>query len=156
MEPVFVFLAGEYRLRPAHAAALALYDVFCAPRAPARLRGVLNLLPPRDLRLAAAVRAIGAQMDASQPASALHDAAGVVRTAPYRNLFDPLIEALGTDASGLLRRLRVSYDPARTPEQNLPGGRMNSAQRHFVEKIWQPRVRPGLVAAGFWQIATIG
>src|SRR5437867_2774371 len=54
MEPVFVFLAQEYRLRPTHAAALALYDVFCARDALARI-GVMEALPPRNLQLQAAV-----------------------------------------------------------------------------------------------------
>ena len=60
MEPLFVFLSREYRLRPAHAGALALYDVFCAPDAPARI-GAANLLPPHNMTLAFSVNAIRRQ-----------------------------------------------------------------------------------------------
>jgi hypothetical protein len=32
---------------------------------------------------------------------------------------------------------------------------MTSAQRHFVDCVWQPVIRPRLAAAGFWRILTI-
>ena len=48
-----------------------------------------------------------------------------------------------------------NYDPARTPMQTLPNGKMNAGQRQFVEQIWQQVLRPHLVAAGFWRIATV-
>ena len=37
MDPVFAFLEVEFRLQPTSPGAIALYDVFCAPEAPARL-----------------------------------------------------------------------------------------------------------------------
>jgi hypothetical protein len=33
---------------------------------------------------------------------------------------------------------------------------MTAGQKAFVENVWRPRVRPALVAAGFWRVATIG
>ena len=32
---------------------------------------------------------------------------------------------------------------------------MTQAQRHFVENVWKPQIRPRLVDAGFWQMQTI-
>jgi hypothetical protein len=156
MEPVFVFLTGEYRLRPTHAAALALYDVFCSPQAPAKVRGTPGLLPPRDLKLAAAIQLIRAQQGEAHPREQPGEDSRVPRTVPYRHLFDPVADALHGDPSGHVQRVSRCYDPALTPERNLPGGEMTAAQRHFLENIWRPVARPCLVAAGFWQIATIG
>lgn len=51
--------------------------------------------------------------------------------------------------------LASRYDPELEPEMNLPGGKLNAGQRYFVDKVWRPLARPRLVAAGFWQIATI-
>ena len=48
MDPVFVFLAGEFRARPTAQGAVALYELFCARDAPARL-SALRALPPYDL-----------------------------------------------------------------------------------------------------------
>jgi hypothetical protein len=154
MEPVFVFLTQEYRLRPTHAAALALYDVFCAPDAPARIKA-RAALPPRNLALVAAIRGIRQQWDYLQGAGPLREDAGVSITTPYRNLFDPIARSVQSDAEGAFARLELSFDPELSPQENLPGGRMNAGQRHFVEKLWQPLVRPRLVAAGFWRIANI-
>src|SRR5712672_724135 len=55
MEPVFGFLVQEYRLRPACDAALALYDIFCAADAPARIHAP-GVLAPMDLRVPAMIR----------------------------------------------------------------------------------------------------
>src|SRR5829696_3291893 len=50
MDPVFAFLVEEYRLSPSQAKAVALYDMFAAPGAPARISAE-DLLPPRELAL---------------------------------------------------------------------------------------------------------
>lgn len=154
MEPVFVFLAREYRLRPTHAAVLALYDVFCAPDAPVRVCA-RDLLPPRDLRLLSAAegsRRQVAQMQATEPSD---PGSTVPITVPHRDLFGFVVDRLRGDPEGRFARLSRSYDPRRTPEENLSGGRMSESQRHFRDKIWLPVARPRLVAAGFWQIGTI-
>ena len=154
MEPVFVFLTQEYRLRPTHVAALALYDVFCAPGAPARIN-VGDPLPPRNLTLVAAIRAIRQQWDYLQGAGEPREEAGVSITTPYRNLFDSIARSVQGDPEGPFAQVELRFDPQLSPQENLPGGKMNAGQRHFVEKIWQPIVRPRLVAAGFWHIANI-
>ena len=154
MEPVFVFLTQEYRLRPTHAAALALYDVFCATHAPARIKAG-DALPPRNLALVAAIRAIRQQWDYLQGAVEPREEAAVSITTPYRNLFDSIGRSVQRDPEGPFARVELRFDPQLSPQENLPGGKMNAGQRHFVEKIWQPVVRPRLVAAGFWHIANI-
>ena len=153
-EPVFLFLAKEYRLRPTHQSALALYDVFCAPGAAARVRSPAAL-PPRDLYLSVATGSIRKQWVALHSPEQLEDGVRISTTVPHRDLFDRLTAALEQDPDGPLARVARQYDPDRTPHQNLPGGKMNAAQKHFVEKVWRPIARPMLVAAGFWQIATI-
>jgi hypothetical protein len=50
MDPLFLFLVNEYRLAPTTEKALALYELFCAADAPARI-SLLGELPPKDFRL---------------------------------------------------------------------------------------------------------
>jgi hypothetical protein len=154
MEPIFVFLTGEYRLRPTHAAALALYEVFCAPDAPARIRA-LHLLPPRDLRLLSATQSIRLQWAQMQSSEQTEEGSTAGIITPHKNLFDFVVNALRLDPQGRFMEVSNRYNPQLTPQQNLPGGKMNAAQRHFLENIWQPIARPRLVAAGFWRIADI-
>jgi hypothetical protein len=153
-EPVFLFLVHEYRLRPAHLSALALYDVFCAPGAPARVRSPAAL-PPRDLHLSAAADFIRKQWAALHSPGQQEDGVPVSSTVPHRDLFDRLAAALQQDREGALARVARLYDPGRTPHQNLPGGKLSPVQKHFVERVWRPAARPTLVAAGFWQIANV-
>ena len=154
-EPVFLFLVGEYRLRPTHRSVLALYDVFCAPGAQARVHSPAAL-PPRDLHLLATINSIRKQWAALQSPEQREDEIRVAITVPHRNLFDRVAAALQQDdPDGALARVARQYHPDRAPHQNLPGGKMNAAQKHFVEKVWRPVARPTLVAAGFWQIADI-
>ena len=91
IEPIFVFLAREYRLRPTHAAALALYDMFCVATAPARLAAT-QLLTPQLVRLAAPMQTIRMQWQQARLASPAMPSA-----LPHRSLFDALLEVLQTD-----------------------------------------------------------
>jgi len=59
------------------------------------------------------------------------------------------------DAQRRLTRISSTYDPTLTPEENLQGGRLNAGQRQFVENVWHPILKPRLVRAGFWRIATV-
>jgi len=153
-EPVLLFLVKEYRLRPTHPSAMALYDVFCALGAAARLR-TPAVLPPRDLRLSAAIGSIRSQWTELHSPQQQEEGVRISTSVPHRDLFDSLAAALLQDPDGPLARVARQYDPDRTPHQNLPGGKMNAVQKHFVEKVWRPLARPTLVAAGFWQIANI-
>lgn len=153
MEPLFLFLVGEYRLRPSHARAVAMFDLFCDRQAPARLKCPLLMSPAsRGLHTAiATLRRQWAQMQSPEPP----DPDTVVPvTVPARNLFDPVATALA-DPQGRVAELGRRYDPALDPVENLPGRRTTPAQRHFVERVWKPVVRPRLVDAGFWQLGTI-
>jgi hypothetical protein len=154
VEPMFVFLTQEYRLRPTHIAALSLYDVFCAPDAPARVRA-LDLLPPRNLSLVMATEAIRQQWAWLQRPEQPEEGPTVSITMPHRNLFDPLAHSLQKNPDGHFLQLGSRYDPLLSAQQNLPGGKLNAAQRHFVDNVWRPVARPRLVAAGFWQVANI-
>ena len=155
-----MFLAAEYRLRPTHAAALALFDMFCAADAPARL-AAYEVLPPRELALAAEIARVRAQWSALQappaPAAEEHEErARSVPPGPGRALFDVLVKGLRADNHQRLAAVSAAYDPRLTPQENLPGGQLSASQRQFVDRIWQPIVRPRLGGAGFWQVATIG
>jgi hypothetical protein len=155
MEPVFLFLAGEYRLRPTHAGALALYDVFCEPRSPARL-SAHELLPPRDLALSTGIAQIRERWTAMQAPAQDDEAPGRVPAGPARSLFDSLVRGVRADANGRLAALVAAYDPRLSAAENLPGGKLNASQRSFVDNVWLAFARPRLAAAGFWQIATVG
>jgi len=73
-----------------------------------------------------------------------------------RYLFDAVVNELtDTAAEETLAAILDHYDPDRSPHENLPGGRMSAGQRAFVEQVWEPRLRPYLVAAGFRRIANI-
>ena len=154
MEPLFVFLVREYRHRPGHAAALALFDLFCAQQAPARLRAY-ELLPPRELRLQAAIAVVRAQCEQLHSTETPSEEVALPIAIPSRALFDSVERGVLQDASGRIAHLRRAYHPDRAPEQNLPGGRMSEGQRHFVDRVWQPVIKPRLVAAGFWRVATV-
>ena len=156
MEPLFLFLASEYRLRPSHNGALTLFDSFCAINAPARLTAY-ELLPPRELGVAAEIARIRERCRALQtPAEQSEDEVRSVAPAPSRTLFDALVRGIRSDARGTLAALGAAYDPQLTAQENLPGGKMSASQRQFVDRVWQPLVRPRLVSAGFWQVGSIG
>jgi hypothetical protein len=154
VEPLFVFLTQQYRLRPTHIAALALYDVFCALDAPARVRAS-GALPPKNLTLQATAYSIRQQWDQLQSPEQPDQRSTVSITTPYRNLFDPVVASVRDDPQGYFAQLGTRYDPRLAPHENLPSGRMTAAQRHFVENVWRRAARPRLVAAGFWQVADI-
>jgi len=155
MEPVFVFLTQEYHFQPTHDAALALYDVFCAPDAPARIYAP-DVLPPRDLRVLTMIRLVRQQsVQMKQPEQQELDAEVRIST-PQRYLFDLIARAVQDDPNGGFARLSDRFDPHMSPVQNLPDGRMNAGQRYFLNNVWLPIVRPRLVSAGFWRVATIG
>jgi hypothetical protein len=159
-DPVFVFLAREYRARPTAAGALALYDVFCAPGAPCRLRAG-DHLPPRNPSLAAAVAPIRAAVDRAraprpEPAEGEEPADPPWVPLPPNSLFAALADAVAADPDGPAAAVAREFDPALGPAGSLPGGAPTPGQRAFAERAWLRGARPVLVAAGFWRVATIG
>ena len=155
LEPVFALLVREYRAAPTAARALALYDLFCAPGAPARIRADAAL-PPYDLRLPRAIAPLRAALAQQARPRPEEEGPGPAPPRPANYLFDQVVEWLRQRPDGPLQAVGRDFDPDRPPLENLPGGRMSAGQRAFVENVWRPRVRPALVAAGFWQVAALG
>ena len=149
MDPVFVFLVGQYRTFPSVPKAVAIYEVFCAPEALARV-SVIEVLPPRNLGIQAAIEPWRASLRSGPPGSA-HPTA---RLLPAKYLFDAMAWEVAAK-SAAFRQIRRNYRRRRTPMENLPGGRMTSGQRQFVDRVWEPKLRPRLVVAGFSGMATI-
>ena len=153
---LFVSLAWEYRQQPTSAKVLALYRLFCAPRAPARLT-VPELLPPLNPQLSLRFAPIEAALTPSYRSAAngpVGSAAGAPRLVP-KFLFDDLVEGLGRK-SARLRKAKRDYRVRKTPAQNLPFEMLTDFQRYFPEYIWKPHLKPALVAAGFWRVGAIG
>ena len=73
---------------------------------------------------------------------------------PPKFLFDTIDLKLRRESSRL-RAVSRRYRPNRSPLENLPGGRMNAGQKYFVEKVWEPNLRPRLVSAGFRRVGSI-
>jgi len=152
VEPLFLFASGEYRLRPSYKGALAIYDMFCAASAPARIR-IPEALPPRDLRLASTIEGLRSRLGtAEQP---VDGSPPVPSLPPQVGLFELLSSSLRRSPDGPLRDLELHYDPSLPPDRNLRDGRMNASQRFFRDNLWIPLIRPRLVDAGFWQLRTI-
>ncbi len=159
LDPLFVALVREYQLRPSHLALLALYDCFCAPQAPCRL-SVTEVLAAHELRMKEQVAFVRGQWQQMQapPLPVVEGEPEPARqrsSVPHRSIFDGLLASLQQIEAGGWQRAQRSYNPQLSPNQNLPGGDMTMVQRHFVARVWQPVVRPRLVAAGFWRLTTV-
>ncbi|HEY5315760.1 MAG TPA: hypothetical protein VIK18_24740 [Pirellulales bacterium] len=141
MDPVFLFLVREYRAAATTPKAVALYESFCQPQALARL-SVHEALPPYNLLIDADMRRLITSPAPARP------------TLAPREMLDAIAAQVAAKSSAI-RRIRRDYRVRRSPTENLPDGRMNEAQRHFVDRVWEPLVRPRLTSAGFWRMATI-
>ena len=151
MDLLFLALVRDYRNHPTVPKAVALYELFCTLQAPARI-SVEETLPPRNLQLQAAIRPY---QSAQLPVPGTN-IPGTPRppVLPPKYLFDSVACRL-EQLSPALRNIRRRYKPGRSPQANLPGGKMTASQRHFVDKVWEPMIRPRLVAAGFWRVGTV-
>jgi len=149
---LFVFLVQEYRLHPTAPKALALYDIFCAPQGAARVSAT-EMLFPNALQLENTMRPLRQNFAQVQEALAKAAAAPPLLLPP-KFIFDALDLHL-RKKSPALRSVKRRYRPDRTPLENLPRGRMNAGQRFFVDKVWEPLLRPRLIAAGFRRISSV-
>jgi hypothetical protein len=145
LEPLFVFLVADYRNHPSLARAHVLHQLFCRTGAPVRL-GESRVLPPDDLRIERSIGLLPPLPAAGQPP---------VPFAPDRAIFDFIAADLRRDG-GPLAALGAAFDPLLSAKENLPGGEMDAGQRAFVERVWRATVRPRLLGAGFWRVATLG
>ncbi len=161
-DALFLYLAREYQLQPTAAKAVALYDSFCAFDAAARISSEFAL-PPKDMRIALAIepyRRNGPKQDRLPTKNGKevddNDQEPTAPPMPPKYLFDFVIQELSSGLDSGSGQVWQAYDPGLSPHENLPNGQMNASQRAFVDNVWQPRVRPKLVHAGFWRIAAIG
>ena len=148
MEAVFLHLVEEYRAAPAISKAVALYDIFCAPCAPAKVRADA-VLPPNDMRIQNAMRPIKLNWTRMQAAFVFGPTTHISNTPPPRSLFDALARHIAK--SGDFQNIKARYR-AWLSDGNSDDTPSNEVQRHFLERIWQPIIRPHLVAAGFFEL----
>lgn len=168
---LFLYLVREYQFRPQATGAVAIYDVFCDPRAPAKVSAV-ERLPPYNAHLEQTVTqlrwALQTANGGNPPTNNAADAeASPTQQAnspplppsiplPPRFLFDSIANDLTNANATKITALEQYYDPSLTPKENLPSGELSDGQRVFVDHVWTPRIRPHLVSAGFWRMATVG
>ena len=58
---------------------------------------------------------------------------------PPRYLFDAVVQKLISDQREMISQVEQAYEPALTPHENLPGGRLQAGQRAFVDNVWLPK-----------------
>ncbi|MCC9603617.1 hypothetical protein LOC67_23960 [Stieleria sp. JC731] len=182
---LFLYLIGEFKLRPQAQSAVALFDVFCSIQSPACI-SCHGMIAPKDLRLANSISPLRASLEAAN--TAIEEAANKTELdesseepgdevensdsadtpasessfeappvlLPARYLFDQVADSIRQSPASGFNKLQGYYDPLKSPKENLPGGDMNASQRMFVDNVWSPMVRPFLVSAGFWRVSTIG
>ncbi|OYP35827.1 hypothetical protein [Rhodopirellula sp. MGV] len=168
---LFSFLVREFQTRPTAQAAVVLHDVFCVTQSPMCLSDN-TLIVPKDWRLANEVDRFRKQIErandeANLESEPLADEADgdvgseqtvepVTIEIPPRYLFDAVANFVKRLPAGGHAKLQGYYDSSKSPSENLPNGELSAAQRIFVDNVWVPRVRPALIAAGFWRMSTVG
>src|SRR5258705_1809884 len=148
MDPIFAFLVDEYRVSPTAAKAIALYDMFLTPDARARINAAEHL-PPRELGLQVLVQSFRGG-SGLQPSGV-----PTLKVQPGKFVFDTVALHVRKNRRGAIAKIKRRYNPNLSASENLPGGKMTLGQKRFVEQIWQRRVRPALVVAGFRRIANV-
>lgn len=150
-DAIFVSLAREFRFRPTARGAVVLYDLFLTPGAPARV-SANDALPPRNLALPATIVPLRAALErvaVFRPTDETPDPPPLPIPPSY--LFDSIADALHPSVTVIA----AEFDPDKGPVGSLPGGRLTAGQRAWVENVWCKRVRPQLVAAGFWRVSSL-
>jgi hypothetical protein len=143
LDPVFVFLAQEYRINPTIPKAVALFHTFCAPAAPAKVS-----VEPDHEQMQRAMRPITVTWTRMQAALVFGPGNAAPSMPPSPSLFDGLVDKLM--GAGVIGKMKRAYQAhAEVTEETT------RLQQHFVEKIWRPIIRPHLVSAGFWRIAEV-
>lgn len=148
MEPLFIRLVGEYREAPTICKAVALYDIFCAPCAPAKVNAD-PLLPPFDMRIQKAMRPIKLNWTRLQAAFVFGPSTHICSKAPSRSLFDGIVDYLAN--SETVRDLKRRYREV-VAEGEGRFAPIDHFQQHFLERIWNPIISPHLLAAGFSEL----
>lgn len=143
LDPLFVFLVQEYRINPTIPKAVALFHTFCAPAAPARVS-----VEPDEEQMQRSMRPITVSWTRMQAALVFGPGNAAPPMPPPSSLFDSLVDRIMR--AGIIGKLKRAYQEREQEPENS-----NRVQQHFVDKIWQPIIRPHLVAAGFWRIAEV-
>ena len=155
MDPLFVFLASEYRVMPTSDKALVLYDTFCMRRSVACVSAT-DVLSPSDFRLERSIQPI------RQPLMRIVDPGAEpprfvpVTLTPGKHLFDSVVQEIRMGPDYGWARVQERFDPDLGALGNLPERRLSNPQRQFVEHQWKPQLRPRLVSAGFRRLANVG
>ena len=168
-DALLLYLIREYRFQPLASGAIALHDLFCAVGAPARISEI-TVIPHQERRIERMIADFrpkpptapetpdDSDCDASDSAACEAGDREIGRPAdflPPRYLFDPIANQLTSGSETKVAELEKHYNPKLTPVENLPGRELSGRQRAFVNDLWTPIIRPRLVSAGFWRIATI-
>src|SRR4051812_20378528 len=132
MDPLFLFLVRDFRLAPTLPKAVALYEIFCAPKSLGRI-SVEESLPPRDFRLQEALRPLRLNWTRVEATRLFDEENRVPAILPPRQLFDFVVSEVEKQ-SPAMRRIERRYKPTQSSIENLTGGKMSEAQRHFVDK----------------------
>jgi hypothetical protein len=143
LDPLFVFLAQEYRINPTIPKAVALFHTFCAPVAPAKVS-----IEPDHERMQHLMRPITVSWTRMQAALVFGPGNAAPPIPPPPALFDSVTDKIMR--AGMIGQLKQAYQARHDQPEDI-----NRIQQHFVEKIWRPIIRPHLVAAGFWRIAEL-
>lgn len=160
---LFLYCLGEYRRRPQAIGAVAIHDIFCRQHAPARISAEF-LLPPKDVRIEHQVSRYRSQpiIDSGKDDQAgstnrleIDDTLVPSPPVPPGYLFDSIATQLNSVPNGQVAETESTYDPSLEPYENLADQKLSIGARAFVNNIWLPIVRPQLVSAGFWRLATV-
>lgn len=143
LDPLFLFLAQEYRINPTIPKAVALFHTFCAPGAPAKV----SIEPDQD-RMQHVMRPITVSWTRMQAALVFGPGNAAPPMPPPSTLFDSIVDKIMR--AGVIGKLKRAYQARYEPPDDT-----NRVHEHFVEKIWRPIIRPHLVAAGFWRISEL-
>jgi hypothetical protein len=155
-DAIFVYLAREYRFRPTIDGAFALFEAFCAEKAIAKLP-LPDMLPPKSPHLLWEVQKIRQSIEDYKkfvPTEKVPDPPRVVH--PTIIMFEPYVAALRALPDAGMHLAAQEFDPELAPIEHLANGEMNFDQILFIQNIWVDKLRPTLIAGGFWQIASLG
>lgn len=153
LDVLFVYLAKCFKTKPTSARAIALFDVFFGPEALAKL-SVPEAIPPRNLQLGVEIDKLRQSIADFERMQAEDPEEAVPPLLPAIYLFDRPVELVVAGAQ--LAEVERDFDPQLDAIENLPGGKMTPGQRSFVSQTWVPSIRPVLVGAGFYDVASLG
>lgn len=156
VESLFLYLANEYRHRPELRSARALYDAFCGEKAIVKL-SIPELLPPKSPFLAWELNKLITTYEAFQRFVPTEETPNPPRyQLPSILMYDPYVQAVLANPDSDCHAVAREFDPELAPLEHLPNEQLSSEQILFLQTVWLEKLKPCLVAGGFWQIASLG